>query len=101
MDRIIAEPRVALDAISRQQSTFTARDLVMFAHRHSLGKEQFDQTISAVRSSPQIVSLGTDPRGRGAGRPRTARRTSPQRSTERPNSIRRSSAARRATALRR
>lgn len=31
--RIIAEPSIALDAITRQQATFTKRDLAMFVHR--------------------------------------------------------------------
>ena len=62
-EKIIAEPTVALDAITRQQATFTARDLAMFVHRHSEGKEQFDQAMSAVRSSPELVALGTDGKG--------------------------------------
>ncbi|WP_164311348.1 hypothetical protein, partial [Streptococcus pneumoniae] len=33
--RIIADPSVALDAITQQQSTFTQRDMAKFAHRHS------------------------------------------------------------------
>ena len=62
-DKIIAEPTIALDAITRQQATFTTRDLTMFVHRHSDGKEQFDQAMSAVRSSPELVALGTDGKG--------------------------------------
>ena len=38
--RIIANPVLALDAITHQQSTFTRRDMAMFAHRHSDGIEQ-------------------------------------------------------------
>ncbi len=62
--RIIAEPGIALDAITRQQSTFTTHDLAMFVHRHSDGKEQFDRVLASVRASPQIVALGEDGRGR-------------------------------------
>jgi Ti-type conjugative transfer relaxase TraA len=62
--RIIAEPGIALDAITRQQSTFTTRDLAMFVHRHSDGKEQFDRAMGAVRSSPAFIALGEDGRGR-------------------------------------
>ncbi|QCI96234.1 Ti-type conjugative transfer relaxase TraA [Novosphingobium sp. EMRT-2] len=61
-EKIIANPSVALDAITRQQATFTTRDLAMFVHRHSDGKEQFDQAMSAVRSSPELVALGKDGR---------------------------------------
>ncbi|MDB5708240.1 MAG: traA3 [Sphingomonas bacterium] len=62
-ERIIAEPRVALDAITHQQATFTRRDMAMFIHRHSDGKEQFDAAMSAVRGSPDLVALGKDGRG--------------------------------------
>ena len=36
-ERIIANPDIALDAITKQQATFTRRDLAMFIHRHSDG----------------------------------------------------------------
>ena len=61
-DRIIANPNVALDAITRQQATFTTRDLATFAFRHSDGKEQFDQVMGAMRASPELVALGKDGR---------------------------------------
>ncbi|RYG89077.1 MAG: Ti-type conjugative transfer relaxase TraA [Alphaproteobacteria bacterium] len=62
-DKIIANPSLALDAITRTQSTFTTRDLAMFAHRHSDGKEQFDRVMSAVHGAPELVALGKDGRG--------------------------------------
>lgn len=62
-ERIIANPNVALDAITHQQATFTSRDLAMFVHRHSDGKEQFDKALSAVRASPDFIALGKDGRG--------------------------------------
>jgi len=61
--RIIADPGIALDAITHQQATFTTRDLARFVHRHSDGKEQFDQVMGAVRRSPDLVALGKDGRG--------------------------------------
>ena len=60
--KIIADPNVALDAITRSQATFTIRDLATFAFRHSDGKEQFDQVMGAVRASPELVALGKDGR---------------------------------------
>ena len=63
-ERIIAEPSVALDAITRQQSTFTQRDLQAFVFRHTDDKDQFDRAVSAVRASPDVVALGQDGRGR-------------------------------------
>ena len=61
--RIIADPSVALDAITYQQSTFTRRDMAMFAHRHSDGIEQFNEVMGAMRNSPDLVELGQDGRG--------------------------------------
>ncbi|PQM28823.1 Ti-type conjugative transfer relaxase TraA [Sphingopyxis lindanitolerans] len=62
-ERIIAEPRLALDAITHGQATFTNRDLAMFAHRHSDGREQYDAVLGAVRSSPDLIALGQDGHG--------------------------------------
>ncbi len=61
--RIIDNPSIALDAITRQQATFTRRDLAMFVHRHSDGKDQFDQAMNAVQASPDLVALGRDGTG--------------------------------------
>ncbi|WP_104494337.1 Ti-type conjugative transfer relaxase TraA [Paracoccus denitrificans] len=62
-ERIIADPSVALDAITHQQSTFTRRDMAMFAHRHSDGIDQFNEVMGAIRGSPNLVELGQDGRG--------------------------------------
>jgi Ti-type conjugative transfer relaxase TraA len=61
--RIVADPSIALDAITHQQSTFTRRDMAMFAHRHSDGIEQFNAVMGAMRSAPELVELGADGRG--------------------------------------
>ncbi|MGB3470850.1 MAG: Ti-type conjugative transfer relaxase TraA [Erythrobacter sp.] len=61
--RIIANPDIALDAITKGQATFTRRDLAKFVHRHSDGKDQFDRALNAVQSSPNLVALGNDGRG--------------------------------------
>jgi Ti-type conjugative transfer relaxase TraA len=62
-DRIIADPSIALDAITHQQSTFTRRDMAMFAHRHSDGFDQLNTVMGAMRGSPDLVELGKDGRG--------------------------------------
>ncbi|MFT4180825.1 MAG: Ti-type conjugative transfer relaxase TraA [Rhizobium sp.] len=59
-ERIIADPSVALDAITHQQSTFTRRDMAMFAHRHSDGLEQFNAVMGAMGNAPELVELGKD-----------------------------------------
>lgn len=63
-ERIIAEPSLALDAITHQHSTFTDRDMARFAHRHSDGMEQFNAVRHAMRTEPDLVPLGTDGRGK-------------------------------------
>jgi Ti-type conjugative transfer relaxase TraA len=62
-ERIIADPSVALDAITQQQSTFTRRDMAKFAHRHSDGVDQFNEVMSAMRRATDLVELGKDVRG--------------------------------------
>jgi ATP-dependent exoDNAse (exonuclease V) alpha subunit len=61
--RIIADPSVALDAITHQQSTFTHRDMAMFAHRHSDGIDQFNAVMGAMRGAPDLVELGRGGQG--------------------------------------
>src|SRR5581483_9915163 len=61
--RIIDDPSLGLDAITRQQSTFTQRDMAKFAHRHSDGLDQFNEVMGAMRSAPDLVELGKDARG--------------------------------------
>ncbi len=62
-DKIIANPNIALDAITHNQSTFTKRDLAMFVHPHSDGKDQFDLAMAAVQESRDMVALGRDGKG--------------------------------------
>ncbi|UCI17314.1 Ti-type conjugative transfer relaxase TraA [Mesorhizobium sp. B2-1-8] len=61
--RIIADPSVALDAITHQQSTFTRKDIAKFAHRHSDGMEQFNKVVAAISNAPDLIELGKDGRG--------------------------------------
>ncbi len=61
--RILANPALALDAITRQQATFTRRDLARFVHRHSDGLDQFNRVMAAVEGAPDLVRLGKDGRG--------------------------------------
>ncbi|MNR97660.1 Mobilization protein A [compost metagenome] len=61
---ITGNPRIALEAITHQQSTFTRHDLARFSHRHSDGKEQFDRVMSAISMSADLIPLGKDGQGR-------------------------------------
>jgi Ti-type conjugative transfer relaxase TraA len=62
-EKMLANPELALDAITHGQATFTRRDAALFVHRHSEGKEQFDAIMAAIRASDQVVYVGKDGRG--------------------------------------
>jgi len=62
-EKLLARPALALEAITHSQATFTTRDLAMFVHRHSDGKEQFDRIMAAVKAAPELIALGKDGRG--------------------------------------
>ncbi len=62
-ERIAADPAVALDALTRQHSTFTRQDLARFVNRHSDGAEQFTDVMAKVEAAPELVRLGVDGRG--------------------------------------
>ena len=63
-ERIADDPTVALDALTRQHSTFTRQDLARFVSRHTDGAEQFASVMAKVEAAPELVRLGQDGRGR-------------------------------------
>jgi Ti-type conjugative transfer relaxase TraA len=63
-ERIVSDPSVALDALTRQHSTFTKHDLARFVSRHTADGEQFASVMAKVEASPELVRLGEDGRGR-------------------------------------
>lgn len=63
-EKILANPRIALDAITQQQSTFTHQDVARFANRHSAESEQFTRVYEAIKNAPELVHLGQDEKGR-------------------------------------
>jgi Ti-type conjugative transfer relaxase TraA len=69
-ERILTDPMIALDALTRQQSTFTRHDLARFVSRHSEGAAQFARVMAKVEAWPELVRLGQD----GAGRERLTTR---------------------------
>lgn len=60
--RIVTDPSIALDAITHHQSTFTRRDMALFAHRHSDGIDQFNEVMGAMHRASELVELGKDGR---------------------------------------
>jgi Ti-type conjugative transfer relaxase TraA len=63
-ERLLAEPEVALRALTGQHSTFSKHDLVRFMHRHTDGAEQFAAVMAKVGASPELRFVGKDGRGR-------------------------------------
>ncbi len=63
-ERIAADPAMALDALTRQHSTFTRQDLARFVSRHTDGAAQFGAVMAKVEASAELVRLGQDERGR-------------------------------------
>ncbi|GBQ50793.1 hypothetical protein AA18890_3370 [Komagataeibacter europaeus LMG 18890] len=61
---MLAEPHVALEALTRQQSTFTRQDLARFVDRHTADAEQFSAVMVRVEACPELVALGKDGHGR-------------------------------------
>jgi Ti-type conjugative transfer relaxase TraA len=59
-EKILADPQIALSAITRQQSTFTHQDLARFVSRHTGDSEQFQQVYEKVKGHEQLVYLGKD-----------------------------------------
>ncbi len=54
--RIINSPEIALDHITRHQSTFTHDDLLKYIHSHS-ADSQFYDALQAVTTSPEILLI--------------------------------------------
>ena len=62
-ERILENPLIAFEALTRQQSTFTHHDIARFASRHSVEVEQFNRLMIALKTHAELVSLGKDDRG--------------------------------------
>lgn len=56
-EQIIAEPTIALDALTSKSSTFTKRDVQKFLMTHTDGADQFTEAYNRVLSSLHAVNL--------------------------------------------
>jgi Ti-type conjugative transfer relaxase TraA len=63
-EKLLADPSIALQAITRQQSTFTHQDLARFVNRHTVDAEQFSLVYEKVKTHESIISLGLDEKSR-------------------------------------
>ena len=61
---IFLDPKIAINAITMQQATFTERDLAKFINRHTENAEQFQRVYDKVKASDLIISLGKDDKDR-------------------------------------
>jgi Ti-type conjugative transfer relaxase TraA len=62
--QIIAEPAIALKALSHSNATFTHHDVARFLHTRTTSAEQFQSAYLKVTTSPELVPLGVDDLGR-------------------------------------
>lgn len=62
-EKLLAEPEMALRALTQQHSTFTRQALARFVNRHTNGAEQFAAVMAQVEASPELVQVGRDARG--------------------------------------
>jgi Ti-type conjugative transfer relaxase TraA len=63
-ERILADPKVALTALTHYQATFTDHDLAKWLHTRTEGADQFRAAQLKITASPELVTLGHDDRGR-------------------------------------
>jgi Ti-type conjugative transfer relaxase TraA len=59
-ERLLANPEIALTALTRQQSTFSQQDVARFVNRHTVDADQFMAVSSAIFQHPDLVSLRSD-----------------------------------------
>ena len=62
-ERILADPRVALEALTHGAATFSRHDLARYLHTRTQGAEQFQAALLKVMADPQLVLLGRDEHG--------------------------------------
>ena len=60
---LLLRPEMALDALTKEQSSFTHQDLARFINRHTENAEQFNLVFEKVKASTELVFLGCDSKG--------------------------------------
>lgn len=65
-EKIIADPTIALTAVTYNRATFGERDIANFLSTRADGSEQFQAAMAKVMSSPEVI--GIDAREYGEGR---------------------------------
>jgi Ti-type conjugative transfer relaxase TraA len=62
--QIIADPTIALKALSHSNATFSHQDIARFLNTRTQDAEQFQTAYLKVTTSPELVPLGTDDLGK-------------------------------------
>jgi len=62
-ERIVAEPGLALAALTRERPSFFWQELERFVKANTVGAEQFATALARVESSVEIVHLGNGANG--------------------------------------
>ncbi|WP_051284505.1 Ti-type conjugative transfer relaxase TraA [Desulforegula conservatrix] len=63
-EKIKANPEIATDLFSRKQAVFTENDILRLANTYSADKEQFNEVVSAIKKSRDLVLLGAGEHGK-------------------------------------
>jgi Ti-type conjugative transfer relaxase TraA len=61
---IIADPTIALKALSHSNATFSHQDIARFLNTRTQDAAQFQTALLKVTTSPELVQLGTDDLGK-------------------------------------
>ena len=61
--QILADPGIALQALTHGQATFSHQDIARFLHTRTEGAAQFDAAYLKVTTSAELVRLGVDDAG--------------------------------------
>lgn len=62
-ERIIGNPRIALEHLSHHEAVFTEKDILKYAHRYSADPMQYENVRDAIELSPELVRLGKNDKG--------------------------------------
>ena len=63
-ERLMRDPDIALEVLTRQQATFTHHDIARTINRYTVDAAQFQTVQTQVLASKQLVNLGQDNQGR-------------------------------------
>ncbi|HXH55243.1 MAG TPA: Ti-type conjugative transfer relaxase TraA [Gammaproteobacteria bacterium] len=64
-EKLFANPDIALNALTQQQSTFSYKDLARFVNTQTENAEQFERVFEKIKAHSNLVHLGLDDKGTG------------------------------------